>query len=308
MKIYVNRRPVSGPWGGGSKILRAIVDELLRRGHEVLFEEQHATSDRVDLILCVDPRPTHLVRYEDLVELKIRSKCKIVQRVGDLGTHGKPDLFKLVSDTVVLADRVVFPSVWARDYLGFGHDKSVVIPNGADPRFKEHRRETNSTQNVLSIVTHHWSDNVMKGFETYEQLSSLCSSTPDIRFTYIGRAPASTHLTKLLQPMNVVELSYELPRHDVYVTASRKEAGANHVLEAMAAGLPVLYHEDGGSIVEYCKTRGNSYRDFDDLRMLLMSRQTVLENMSNTTRYDRTTIDVGKEYVDHLESINEGKC
>jgi hypothetical protein len=40
MKIYFNRRPVSGPWGGGSKILSKIVTEARRRSHSVFFEEE----------------------------------------------------------------------------------------------------------------------------------------------------------------------------------------------------------------------------------------------------------------------------
>ena len=65
--------------------------------------------------------------------------------------------------------------------------------------------------------------------------------------------------------MTAEELSDFLPKQDIYITASLEEAGANHVLEAMASGLPVVYHEDGGSIVDYCKSRGEAYRTFEQL-------------------------------------------
>ena len=40
--------------------------------------------------------------------------------------------------------------------------------------------------------------------------------------------------------MDELNLSLTLPSHDIYLTASLEEAGANHVLEALACGLPVL--------------------------------------------------------------------
>ena len=38
MKIYVNRKPVLGPWGGGSKVLSAIITQLKRAGHDVVHD------------------------------------------------------------------------------------------------------------------------------------------------------------------------------------------------------------------------------------------------------------------------------
>jgi hypothetical protein len=36
----------------------------------------------------------------------------------------------------------------------------------------------------------------------------------------------------------------------VYITASEHEAGANHIMEASAVGLPVLFNASGGSMME----------------------------------------------------------
>ena len=103
----------------------------------------------------------------------------------------------------------------------------------------------------------------------------------------------------------MAELSEELSRHDVYVTASRQEAGANHVLEAMASGLPVLYHAEGGSIVEYCKGKGISYNTFEELSVILKDRRSCIEKLASCLQYDRTIADVGREYIDLLEAIYE---
>ena len=46
MKIYFNRKPVTGPWGGGNKTLTAITDKLLQTGHNVVYE----LEEEIDLI------------------------------------------------------------------------------------------------------------------------------------------------------------------------------------------------------------------------------------------------------------------
>jgi len=47
----------------------------------------------------------------------------------------------------------------------------------------------------------------------------------------------------------------------VYLTASRWEPGGMHHVEGAQCGLPVLYHEDGGGIVELASRYGIGYRD-----------------------------------------------
>ena len=70
MKIYFNRRPVLGPWGGGTKVLSAIVEECKLRGHEVLFEEQIHFEQNIDALFCVDPRPTQTIDFHQLLSYK----------------------------------------------------------------------------------------------------------------------------------------------------------------------------------------------------------------------------------------------
>ena len=65
--------------------------------------------------------------------------------------------------------------------------------------------------------------------------------------------------------MSSGDLSLELPKYHIYLTASEEEAGANHVLEAAAAGLPIIYRNTGGSIVDYCHSMGEVYSSFDEL-------------------------------------------
>lgn len=99
--------------------------------------------------------------------------------------------------------------------------------------------------------------------------------------------------------MDAVELAKKLPEYDIYVTASIEEAGANHVLEAMACGLPVVYHDDGGSIVNYCEKYGEGFSSFSQLMAKI---KKVIENYDLYKRkilsYEETIKQTSLEYVD----------
>lgn len=100
MKIYFNRSPISGPWGGGSKVLSAIKDECLNRNHQVFFEEEIQLDINFDIIFCMNPRLTQTTYFKKLLFKKSKnSRSKIIPRIGDLGAHEKPELFKLVKFT-----------------------------------------------------------------------------------------------------------------------------------------------------------------------------------------------------------------
>ena len=267
MRCYFNRQPINGPWGGGNVLVKTLDRRLVSQGHVVTTDP----SIEPDVIICFDPRrgsQPNLLGYEDLKHAY--PDVPIVQRVGDLGTHGKPQLWEMVLMSVPRSDAVIFPSAWAmtrvKEALPDVDQKDWhVISNAPDKKFIKRPR----------CVTHHWSTNPKKGFDFYER---LCLED-DIDFTFIGRVPNDVHLTKHVGPIDATRLSSLLPRFDVYITASVDEAGANHVCEAMACGLPIIYHQDGGSIPEYVGKRGipfdGTIRSFRDALDTLFPRTSA---------------------------------
>ena len=267
MKVYLNRTPVVGPWGGGNKTLTQLVQKLKERGHEVVFELTHKD---INVYFCFDPRPNQLGDwYGSIYECKNNFGGKIVQRVGDVGTHSKPELTELVRQTVPHTDHVIFPSHWAMNYIDAEIQKHTVIFNSPLSTFHIHKDGTKKLvdNKKVRIVTHHWSDNPKKGFDLYSKLDDILPKF-NYEFTYIGRLPSGFKFknSRCIEPIDAKSLAKELPKHDIYLTASIEEAGANHVLEALACGLPVVYHEKGGSIPEYCDPWGGiSFCNFDTM-------------------------------------------
>ena len=94
MKIYINRKPIQGPWGGGNKFVKKLVNNLKNNDFNVTYD---LTSD-VNIIFCFDPRPNDQnIWYQNFLNHKYQFGSKIIQRVGDVGTHSKPELTKILS-------------------------------------------------------------------------------------------------------------------------------------------------------------------------------------------------------------------
>jgi glycosyltransferase involved in cell wall biosynthesis len=123
----------------------------------------------------------------------------------------------------------------------------------------------------VNIVTHHWSNNFLKGFDIYEKLDDMILHDNKFTFTYIGRHRNTFKNTKIIQPLLGQELLKELKKYDVYVTASRYDPGPNHVIEAVACNLPIFVHKDGGGAVEFGKSKNNEniFENYDDLYKML---------------------------------------
>ena len=79
----------------------------------------------------------------------------------------------------------------------------------------------------------------------------------------IGRWPAAIEwrAARTFPPTTGTELADLLRQCHLYVTASRWEPGGMHHVEGAQCGLPVLYHEDGGGIVEAASRYGIGFRD-----------------------------------------------
>ena len=305
MKIYVNRQPKVGPWGGGVKTVNKLSERLLQDGHTVVYQLQEG----IDVIFCFDPRPNsfgenidHLYAYR-----KAFPSTKIIQRVGDVGTHGKPELTSTVRNCLKRSDYFIFPSKWAMEYVDYSGDDCSVIYNCPMKEFYQNRNERTQLPAVPRVVTHHWSTNQKKGFDLYRQFDEFCQETGEFEFNYIGQVPNGYNFRNQNSPMPVSGLVDVLPNYDIYLTASEEEAGANHVLESLAAGLPIVYRDTGGSIPEYCSLGGVQYSNFSTMiESLRKVRDSYVSYKKDCLKYSDTNDMVVEEYGKIIRRVYEG--
>jgi glycosyltransferase involved in cell wall biosynthesis len=269
-RIAFNMRPVERPWGGGNWWLAQIVRHLRATGYEIRFDLE---AD-VDCIVVVDPRVGGNVTFghEAIAQYKQRHPAtRCLHRVNECDLRkGTSEIDTLLAQANGVADHTVFISEWLRDYHAerwFDPSRPhSVVHNGADPAiFHPVGSEALEPGGVMRLVTHHWSDNPMKGFDVYQEVDRLIAADelPEVELWVIGRWPAACdwQAASTFAPITGPDLAQLLRQSHVYLTASRWEPGGMHHVEGAQCGLPVLYHEDGGGIVEQASRYGIGYRD-----------------------------------------------
>ena len=112
--------------------------------------------------------------------------------------------------------------------------------------------------------------------------AKLYQSNNQLRLILLGNGPAHQKLRETTKKLGV-EDAVEFPglvnnvadyyaRADVYVQASRREAMPMSVLEAMAAGLPIIATDVGG-VKDVVKGNGYLYMVDDDNELLMLMKQ-----------------------------------
>lgn len=272
MKVFINRLPIRGPYGGGNMFVKAFHKLVPDMGHTIVPPETMNVAPNIVMLAGLDNDGQGGISAEQAVMYKMYvPSAKLVLRVNEndarKGTSSMDDYLLKLSPHM---DATVFVSEWLREYFitkGWACPLNTVIVNGVDKEIFKSQPKLNNGK--LNIVAHHWSDNYMKGFDIYEKLDEFVGQAPDkYQFTYIGRDRGTFKHTNVIRPISGKRLGEELGKHDVYVSASRFDPGPNHVLEAIACGLPTFVHPDGGGCVEFAG-QSSVYTSWEQLQSIL---------------------------------------
>lgn len=272
-KMYINRFPVNGPYGGGNNFVRALYEYSASNG----IVPTNQLTDDVDVIFVIDPRydQTGLSINEISTFKSMKPSTKIFyrinecdQRKGDVGV-----IDPLIAYTSQFCDACIFISDWIMNYHvkpSWMCDKNYRIYSGTN---KSHFKSGQKLQNdKINLVTHHWSDNPLKGQDIYESLDSWLANRDDFTFTYIGRTKANLKNATVIGPMYGAELGTALSKYDVYISGSRFDPGPNHIIESLSCEIPTYAHIDSGGAVEMV---GDShiFESFNHLKQILERKE-----------------------------------
>ena len=280
MKVMISRRPKNGPWGGGNLFIKGMSECLKNRGHEVFYE---FVKD-LDYIIMIDPRPSDYgVSINEILQYKhFFPKTKIVHRINECDKRkGTENLDSILLQCTEHVDHVVFISEWLKQYFmdkGLKRKDTSVVYNGCNTSHFNFENKVESIDKV-HLVTHHWSDNIMKGYDFYKELDDILIEK-DWQFTFIGRfcKDIKTKNITLLNPSTGKQLADKIKLGNIYITASKWEPCGMHHIEGAACGLPVIYHEMGGGINEGCKRYGEP---FSDMSSFLIAVDRIKKNYGN---------------------------
>lgn len=312
MKIAIGFEIKKNSWGGGNQFAKSLVKESIKNGHEITYSLQ---DKDIDIILFTDPRSynrgINFGSFEILSYLFFKNKNAIVvHRINECDERKQTSYMnKFLRWSNYCADYTIFISNWLKTLNIYQKNKdSKVILNGGDSEvFNDNKFESWDGKSRLKIITHHWSPNLMKGFDVYKNLDELLSKSKWkalIEFTYIGNLPSgfSFKKAKHLKPMSGKKLGSELSKHHLYLTASINEPAGMHHIEGLLCGLPIIYRESG-ALPEYCKNYGVSFKSNKYLPALKKIMRNYTEYKQKVYKYPNNSIKMSNEYLNLFEEL-----
>ncbi len=268
--VAINMYPAAGAWGGSSVFVHQFLAALRRCGIRPVFD----LAGPVDVIVIIDPREDLLNKAFGMTEIcrykKLHPEVRIIHRINECDQRKASDFMdESLRQANDIADHTVFISEWLQEYFiakWFDPCHShQVIYNGADPAVFHPLAENNFEGGRLRLVTHHFSGHLMKGFAVYKLVDEMIADgrLPDTELWIIGGRPPEMQwrAARLFAPVAGRELAALLRQCHVYITASLWEPCGMHHVEGVQCGLPLLYHEDGGGIVEAGQRYGIGFRE-----------------------------------------------
>ena len=147
-----------------------------------------------------------------------------------------------------MVDQVIFQSHYSQaSFASFGvfPKNARIIHNAVDGSIFFPSNTHRSPQSKLRLMSVSWSQNPMKGFEWLSKISAI----PNVELCFVGNwcksiDPGNVHL---LGVRNAEEIAELLRNSDIFVHAAENDPCSNSIVEALASGLPILYHGSGGN-------------------------------------------------------------
>lgn len=313
MIISFNKKLVDGPYGGGNVFLRLFRDFLINKGHNVVFDLNRS----VDIIFLVDVRDdTCVYSIKDVSNYKIKNKnIKVIHRINEnsahRGSNNKLDNI-LINTNNQLSDFTVYISDYLKLYFkNKGLDnKSVVIYNGCDRSmyYPDLNKDIRKKTDKIKIITHHWSDNILKGFDLYKKVDAYCRNNDKFDFWYMGRFPEGyIRYGNIIGTKVYKEIPSVLKKCDVYLTASQYEPGGYHVAEGLSCGLiPVVLDKSGGC-VDYTKGFNITYSNYEEfilkINELYNNYNSFLDYYNKVLNYNYSSNDMCNKYFEVINGI-----
>ena len=287
LKIFMNFKPnFNIPYGGGN--INAYYIQKLTSGKNSNYDIVYELQDGINIYLIIDPLKDSkfkLFDIDDIINHRnfFNKEGKILIRVNDCDiTRPSAKKNNLSREEAIIKnidhlDFLIFNSNFIKNYYLSKINRKInntVIYNGCNNKiFYPANKKLNSK---IKIVTHHWSNNMLKGYEIYKFLDDFCKKNSDkFEFVFIGKnVPDMFKDVKIHGPYINDELANKIKECDIYVTASKFDSCPNHVIEGICCGLPILYQNLEGGGKELCQSLnlkiGEIFNDKNDITNSLM--------------------------------------
>lgn len=272
MRIFIYYKTTDLPWGGSNSFVKAFKNYIKNEKRDISMKIVTDINDDYDIFFMngcsksafegkripINLKEVERIKkfgYASLIKrfLSKKVKKKIVYRLDGLRAIYNNEfdpMDELQLQASNLADYIVFQSKHCLEsFKRFGYDKSnySIINNGVDQTiFNSHEKGLWNKKEELKIFSASWSSNPNKGYSTI----AAFSENENIKSYFVGNWPDKIDKknVRCLPPMKQEELAKRYKRCDVFLHAAKNDPCPNTVLEALSCGLPVIYHNSGGSV------------------------------------------------------------
>ncbi|MSR78244.1 MAG: glycosyltransferase [Candidatus Omnitrophica bacterium] len=263
MRLHVLYQAIENPWGGSNTFFR----NFIREAQKDSSIEMTKKPEQADMVLTAGHYrgPGKFLKTLELRNIRSgrplwhpwglwnhKKKTKIVFRVDGLRkvyAEGTVPADEVLLRHLSYADGIIYQSRFSRqcfDAVSAARQKLVaVIPNGTNREVFFATPKPHDFSKGVRLISNGWSTNPRKGFKTIAAFSLLRNVTVQ----HIGRWPEgiTSEKVELLGVKKENEIGDLLRRAHFFLFPSENEACPNVVVEALASGLPILYHPSGGT-------------------------------------------------------------
>ena len=270
--------------------------------------------------------------YANTFALPVAAVAGVPLRVGsrrELAPDKSPTQIALQRHAYRWAHAIVANSSAAADSLlreGVPHGRISVIPNGVNLERFAFQRSVRPVRTILTVAN-------LRREKAHEVLfgaiARVAPRHPSLRLRLAGDGPRAAELRALAASLGVADriaflghredVSALLEDADAFVLPSRSEAFPNSVMEAMAAGLPVIVSAVGGLLELVYSGRTGVLVPVDDraaladaIDALVMDPERAYElgqaaraDIARRYSFDRMARSFEDLYVSHLRAASE---
>lgn len=331
MKIYIYYEETDKPWGGSNSFIKAFKRYLKEKKREEIKIAIDIDGD-YDLFFMNTglKAPGVQIEIDEIQKIKKYGYIKLTKRLFR-ENPGKKIVYRLDGLRAIyndqwdkmddlqlqashLADHIIFQSKHCLESFkryGYDGDNYSIVYNGVDQSIFDTRGKEfwNGTEK-LKIFSCNWSSNPRKGYSVIACFSEIES----IESYFVGNWPEEIDKKKVicLSTMKQEELAKYYKKCDVFLHPAKNDPCPNVVLEALSCGLPVIYHDSGGT-PEIARNYGLPlHKDitietiFDLIETMKEKYPQFVENIKKDVKIFSIERAVDK-YINIFQSLMKGK-
>ena len=304
MKINIVFNLQNRAWGGGNQFIKYLKKKLIEKiiyeksilkCDVVIFNSHHWFNSLLKILLS----------YNKIILHRIDGPIALIRSNSNNSYYVDMLIYKF---NIYFANGTIFQSKWSKEKnIKNGLINNImceIILNTCDKKIFNKKNKYFSNKKI-SIVASSWSSNINKGFLTYKFLDENLDFNK-YELTFIGNSYYQFNNIKMIGTLSSNDLSVELKKYDIYLTASINDPCSNSLIEAIEIGLLPIAFRSGGH-PEILKERGLLFDSNENLLNILNNFDNEQYQKLLSKSFGDSNKDTTISYIEFAKKVHEGR-